>query len=112
VFKLFWSKIITVNILFVQAVSSFAQNVDPTKPLSSYGIASVNSLKKEGAMVLETIVYSEQVRTAVINGKILKVGDTIGEYKMLAVNDKSVILGLDEERLKLTLFSEIVVKSP
>jgi len=94
------------------AVSSFAQNIDPTKPLSSYGSAGENSLKKEGAMVLETIVYSEQVRTAVINGKILKVGDTIGEHQVLVVNDKSVILGLNEERLKLTLFSEIVVKSP
>jgi len=112
VYKLFWIRIITGCILLMLAASSFAQNIDPTKPLSSYGSTGENSLKKEGAMVLETIVYSEQVRTAVINGKILKVGDTIGEHQVLVVNDKSVILGLNEERLKLTLFSEIVVKSP
>ena len=90
-----------------------AQNVDPTKPLSTHGIASSNNVKKSGSLVLETIVYGNQIRTAIINGKLLKVGDTIGEHKVLIVNDKNVVLGRDDERLKLTLFSAaVVVKSP
>ena len=97
-------------VLFVVTVPTFAQNVDPTKPLSFYGFASSNNVKKDNPLVLETIVYGEQVRTAIINGKVLKVGDTIGEHKVLVVNDKNVVLGRDDERLKLTLFSAVVGK--
>jgi len=116
VFKFLKKLVISATFLFLgvmAAVPSFAQNVDPTKPLSIYGIASSNNVEKSGELVLETIVFGNQVRTAIINGKLLKVGDTIGEHKVLIVNDKNVVLGRDDERLKLTLFSAaVVVKSP
>jgi len=100
-------------VVFLVIAPTFAQSVDPTKPLSAYGHANAsNNLKKANPLVLETIVYGEKVRTAIINGKVLKVGDTIGEHKVLVVNDKNVVLGRDDERLKLSLFSDVVVKSP
>ena len=108
--KLLDYSLLLLLVLFLVSVPTFAQNVDPTKPLSSYGFANTNNIKKDNPLVLETIVYGDQVRTAIINGKVLKVGDTIGEHKVLVVNDKNVVLGRDDERLKLTLFSAVVVK--
>ncbi len=113
-FKLFIHSFFLLSALFLLVASSFAQNNDPTKPLSAYGmgIAGANNVKQTNPLVLETIVYGDKVRTAIINGKVLKVGDTIGRHKILVVNDKSVTLGRDEKRLKLTIFSDVVVKSP
>jgi hypothetical protein len=112
VFKLFHYSFLLLSTSFLLMVNSFAQSVDPTKPLSAYGIADANHANKVTPLVLETIVYGDKVRTAIINGKVLKVGDTIGRHKVLVVNDKSVTLGLDDERLTLTIFSDVVVKSP
>jgi len=62
-------------------------------------------------LVLESIVHGHEVHTAVINGRILKVGDVIREYKLVAVNNTSVVLRSAEKRLKLSVFSGVVVKS-
>jgi len=111
VFKLFLYPLCCIASLFWSLVPSFAQNVDPTKPLSAHGVSSTNKVKKVNELVLETIVYGDNIRTAIINGKLLKVGDTIGGHEVLVVNDKSVTLGRDQERLKLTIFSDVVVKT-
>jgi hypothetical protein len=51
------------------------------------------------------------VHTAVINGQVLKVGDFIRQYELIAVNNTSVVLRSAEKRLKLSVFSSVVVKS-
>jgi hypothetical protein len=90
-----------------------AQNIDPTKPLSSSEFSSTNKSIKTGkaALVLESIVHGYEVHTAVINGQVLKVGDFIRQYKLVAVNNTSVVLRSAEKRLKLSVFSGVVVKS-
>jgi len=111
VFKLLFYPLFLIGVLFGGNVSSLAKNIDPTKPLSAHGVSSTNKVKKVNELVLETIVYGDNIRTAIINGKLLKVGDTIGGHEVLVVNDKSVTLGRDQERLKLTIFSDVVVKT-
>ncbi|NQZ21654.1 MAG: hypothetical protein HRT53_06295 [Colwellia sp.] len=98
--------------LFISFLSD-AQNVDPTKPLSSSGFSSMSKVEKAGkaALVLESIVHGYEVHTAVINGQVLKVGDFIRQYKLVAVNNTSVVLRSAEKRLKLSVFSGVVVKS-
>ncbi len=98
--------------LFISPISE-AQNIDPTKPLSSSGFSSMNKSVKAGkaAFVLESIVHGYEVHTAVINGQVLKVGDFIRQYKLVAVNNTSVVLRSAEKRLKLSVFSGVVVKS-
>lgn len=82
---------------------------DPTKPFgvvsSSYG-----EVTKVKTMTLDSIIHGAGVHTAIINGKLVKVGDYIGEFKLVAVNDKSVLLRSEEESKKLFIFSELVAK--
>jgi len=110
-------KSVTFSCLFFIALfSAFtvsAQSVDPTKPLSNDGLPSMTNAGKtiKAELILESIVHGYEVHTAVINGQVLKVGDSILQYKLVAVNNSSVVLRSEEKRLKLSVFSGVVVKS-
>lgn len=92
---------------------SEAQSADPTKPLSgaSFSSSSKTVQTNKSKLVLESIVHGYEVHTAVINGQVLKPGDFIRQYKLVAVNNTSVVLRSAEKRLKLSVFSGVVVKS-
>lgn len=88
-----------------------AYGADPTKPfIVSSGAVSGADQQTEKSLVLESIIHGPEVHTAVINGKPMKVGDYIGEFRLVAVNDKSVVLRSEEERKKLHIFSSAVIK--
>ncbi|MDP7593312.1 MAG: hypothetical protein QF552_11595 [Litorilituus sp.] len=84
-----------------------AGSIDPTGPFGY----SQKSIEKEAkrALVLESIIHGDGVHTVVINGQVMKPSDTIGEYKLIAVNDQSVVLRSKTQRLKLHIFNENAV---
>lgn len=107
-----WKYYLAIGVTLTSSLFSviLAQSVDPTKPLSVNGNVTAMITDKGARLVLETIIHGDQIHTAVINGKVLKVGDHIGGHQLVAVNDHSVVLRSTEERLKLTLFSDVFVK--
>jgi len=103
VFKI---NLLLVLIIFIQPV--LAQNYDPTRPLSTSKQASGVVAKK--GLVLESIIQGKKNKSAIISGKLMKIGDYIGNHKLVSVSRSSVILRSEEERLKLSVFSGVVVK--
>ena len=95
--------------LFLLWSGSVVAETDPTKP---FGKAAIGSIKTEkiNQLTLQSIMGGNGVHTVIINGQLLKVGDQIGEYKLVAVNDKSVVLRSENERKKLDIFSELTAK--
>jgi MSHA biogenesis protein MshK len=83
-------------------------DIDPTRPFDHSAALSATPNGKK--LVLESIVHGNGVHTVVINGKVLKTLDYIGEYQLTAVNDQSVILRSKTQRLKLQVFKSNVVK--
>jgi MSHA biogenesis protein MshK len=110
-------KYLTLNSLcFIILFTTFsvsARNNDPTKPLSAGGSSSISKAvaTTKAELILESIIHGFEVHTAVINGQVLKVGDFIRQYELVAVNNTSVVLRSAEKRLKLSVFSNVVVKS-
>jgi MSHA biogenesis protein MshK len=92
------------------SITAYGQNVDPTKPLSGQSIVGTGKSEENKALILESIIHGVQRHTAVINGQILKVGDYIGEFRLVAVNNTSVVMRSSDERLKLHVFSAAVIK--
>lgn len=83
--------------------------VDPTKPFNNIHSGSANTVTvNQEQLRLDSIIHGNNVHTAVINGALLKVGDNIGEYTLVAVNDKSVVLSAEGERKELAIFSQII----
>lgn len=89
------------------SASILASNVDPTSPFGYSPTLTQKAAEKK--LVLESIIHGDGIHTVVINGKVLKPQDTIGEYKLTAVNDKSVVLRSKTQRLKLHIFKENAV---
>ncbi|MGL1956522.1 MAG: hypothetical protein OCD00_04330 [Colwellia sp.] len=90
------------------SLSSTAASVDPTRPFGkSSASIEINSGQK---LVLESIIHGDGIHTVVINGKVLKVGEMIGEYLLVAVNDDNVVLTTTTERLNLFILNSKVFK--
>jgi len=115
VFKTHFNSLLTVGlgvVVIVLASSvSFAGDVDPTRPFGVNGSGSHNQLKRDGGFVLSSIIHGDGIHTAVINGKIYKMFDYVGEYRITAINSHSVILRSKSKRLKINVFKSKGFKS-
>lgn len=104
-------KLITLCVLVCGLSCSLSQAIadtDPTRPFGHSATSSITAEKKK--LILESIIHGDGIHTVVINGKVLKPFDHIGEYQLIAVNDQSVILRSETQRLKLKIFKRNVVK--
>ena len=99
-------------LLFVVALmagETSAAKVDPTRPFGHKASSTATPSSKK--MVLESIIHGDGIQTVVISGKVLKAFDYIGEYQLTTVNEQSVILRSETQRLKLNIFKDSVVKT-
>ncbi|WP_448549031.1 hypothetical protein [Thalassotalea fusca] len=99
--------VISCTMLLFSA-SSFAQS-DPTRPLGL--VSGGQQIVQKGALRLESIIHREQGKTAIVNGQMVKVGDTFGAYQVRAIGDKSITLESPERAVTLNLFSGVTVNS-
>ena len=90
---------------------SLAADVDPTRPFGVSGSGSDSQLKRDGGFLLTSIIHGDGIHTAVINGKIYKMFDYVGEYRITAINSHSVILRSKTKRLKINIFKNTGFKS-
>lgn len=60
---------------------------------------------------LTAIQISDERRTAIVNGRILKEGDEIGNVTVLEITPKSVVLDYDRKRLVVSLIPYTVKKT-
>lgn len=100
-----------VVVIVLASSVSFAGDVDPTRPFGVNGSGSHNQLKRDGGFVLSSIIHGDGIHTAVINGKIYKMFDYVGEYRITAINSHSVILRSKSKRLKINVFKSKGFKS-
>ncbi|MBU2870312.1 hypothetical protein [Colwellia sp. E2M01] len=95
--------ILSVIVILTSTVAS-AQNLDPTKPFGVSATSTNNSLNVKDGLTLTSIIHGDGIHTAVINGKIYKMFDYVGEYRITAINNHSVVLRSKSERLKINVF--------
>ncbi len=81
---------------------------DPTKPSDFVGGSDVGKVEKLGTLRLEAIIISDARRVAIINQKILVVGDTVGSKTLIAIDNNQVVLregtGKDKKEMVLPLW--------
>lgn len=114
-FKTHFNSLLATSLVAVVIVlassASFAADVDPTRPFGASGSGSNNQLKPDAGFVLSSIIHGDGIHTAVINGKIYKMFDYVGEYRITAINSHSVILRSESKRLKINIFKSKGFKS-
>lgn len=109
-FLLFITISFAIGLVAIIPMKSIAADVDPTRPFGVTG-SGVNQLKRDDGFLLTSIIHGDGIHTAVINGKIYKMFDYIGEYRITAINSHSVILRSESKRLKINVFKSKGFKS-
>lgn len=115
-FKTYFNSWLTIGLLVGAALLnspvSLSADVDPTRPFGVSGSSSNSEeIKRDDGFVLTSIIHGDGIHTAVINGKIVKMFDYIGEYRITAINSHNVILRSKSERLKISVFKSKGFKS-
>ena len=110
-FNLFLTAGLIIATATLTSSISLAADVDPTRPFGVSGSGSDSQLKRDGGFLLTSIIHGDGIHTAVINGKIYKMFDYVGEYRITAINSHSVILRSKTKRLKINIFKNTGFKS-
>lgn len=94
-------------LLLLQAFIASGQQTDPTRPFGA--VASVNqSGEKKSVFVLQSVIQSNDMKKAVINGQVLNLGETYKGFELIAINSKGVVLQSSQGRMELSLFSGVI----
>lgn len=88
---------------------------DPTKPIPASGEAATGAQKNEErsvtGFVLDAVLISGDDKFAIINNKIVKVGDTIGTSTVKTIDSYHVTLAGETGEIVLQLFGS-PIKEP
>lgn len=100
----------TILFCAVSLVNVAYGSTDPTRPLlQSNRIAAGSVLNnKNKKLELQSIIKSGERLTAVVNDKLLKQGDQIGQYQVSKITNSYVLLVSDDNELKLSMFTQVV----
>ena len=99
--------IFLIGLIFLSAVI-FA-NRDPTRPPDAYLNREPQSAANTKSLTLNAIIISKSQRVAVIDGKTMKVGDTIQNKKIIKIESDHVDLQDGNFQISLPLFSQDVI---
>lgn len=90
-----------VAAMLLASAAAVAENlVDPTRPPAAIGgVANVPAAE----LVLQSVLVSPGRVSAIINGQTVKLGDKLGEAKVVKIGESEVVLrdGKGEQTLKL-----------
>ena len=77
---------------------------DPFSPLiGKNGLILIAREIDIAGMILQGIIYSQRNPVAIINDEVIGAGAMIGEYKVLAIEEKRVVLEKDNQEFILKL---------
>ncbi|WP_420474193.1 MSHA biogenesis protein MshK [Noviherbaspirillum sp. ST9] len=83
---------------------------DPTRPPPAFiepGATGESAAEGSEAPELQSILVSKHRRQAVIGGKVVTVGDSVGQAKVVRISEDSVLLRTGKQIETLKLFPDI-----
>lgn len=87
--------------------SAFAQQMrDPTRPPSFVAPAGTAAVR-ESDLVLQTVLISTERRAAIINGRLLRLGENIAGMQLMSISESEVQLRGRGESRTLHLFPAV-----
>ena len=97
-------------------VSSNTELPDPTRPatfdvVDSEPVVFEETITDKINWKLTAIRISTDDKSAILNGKLVRIGEEIGPAKVLEINPLSVVINHEDKKLIVNLFKNSVVKN-
>jgi MSHA biogenesis protein MshK len=93
----FWLALLAPAAAFAQVMN------DPTRPPSVHGIAD-SEAGTGGGPVLQSVMISPELKAAIINGAMVKLGQKYGDAVLVRVAENEVVLKSGDESQVLKLY--------
>lgn len=107
------SPILVVVLLSLSAPAVAEVLPDPTRPAAFQTTAVIQELPAELIdWKVTAIRISEQDRSAIVNGRIVRTGESIGTARILEIQPTQVVLEYDNRKVAVRLFSDISMRKP
>ena len=112
-----WAQQLIASVLFAAASGAayaekdISQLPDPTRPQNiaaqDFAGGSGGRVRSDSPWLLESTLIAENRRSAVINGRTYRVGDAIGDAKLVAIESYEVLLEKGSKQIRLRLLPSI-----
>jgi hypothetical protein len=101
-------------VLFTESVNGQTEILpDPTRPVGYNDMLVVPEMPDELVdWKVTAIRISGAERTAIVNNRLVRVGEIIGQAKVLEISADGVTLNHNNQSLKIRLYSETSIKHP
>ena len=109
------NRLITTLCFFLMTIPSiaFSSMNDPTKPIfsenSNERIITNPVIKETKVALLQSIFYGVKNKTAVINGKIVKEGESADDMLLKTIQQRHVLLEYKKKIIKLYISKKIYI---
>jgi hypothetical protein len=109
------NRLVTIVCFLLIAMPSvvFSSINDPTKPIfsetSSERVITAPVIKETKVALLQSIFYGVKNKTAVINGKIVKEGESTDDLLLKKIQQRHVILEYKKKTIKLYISKKIYI---
>ena len=106
--------LVIVFTLYQSSVSAVAELPDPTRPADYFIVPEVIEVYELPAELIDWYVTAIRIngndRSAIINGQLVKEGQTIGPAKVLEIKPVSVVLDYEDRQVVVRLYNNVVEK--
>lgn len=99
------ARCLAASCLFVAATARAEKPVDPTRPPEAWLAAQGNAQEKSdtGTDGARVAVIGKHRRFAVVDGRVVKIGDTVAEGRVAAIRPEAVVIRQGDENTALSL---------
>ena len=110
--------LITILMVIPAFVIANAELPDPTRP-ANYIVETEEPVfvevfnedtNEQLSWKLQAVRISDKDKTAIINGKLVRIGDEINHAKIVEIKSQSVVIDHEDKKLIVRLFNNLVVK--
>ena len=104
--------LLLISLLSFWSVSLLAEVKDPTVPANYSGdLLSASQTETVSHFVLEAIIVKNENFLAIVNNKLVKAGDKIGDNIVKSIESNKVMIVGEQGEIVLTLFGD-PIKEP
>jgi MSHA biogenesis protein MshK len=104
---------IFVIALLAGAAAAQAQALrDPTRPPGVSVARGVSGVASRGDLVLQSVLISPERRAAIISGRVVRPGETVDGYRLIAIGAGEAVLRKDGQSRTLQLYPAVDLRPP
>ena len=104
--------VLAIAMLTGAAIAQAQSLRDPTRPPGASATRGASGLAPSEDLVLQSILTSPQRRAAIISGRVVRPGETVDGYRLIAIGEGEAVLRMGGRSRTLRLYPAVGLSPP